>query len=95
MFDSPIDKQLKNGTKFQAKYIAVVVRNAMEGFHSKYLSDEQMRELNPIIRNPIYTALYTTHYYRESANVKAFISQQSSMIPTYWEEPKFIEGFKE
>ena len=95
MFDSPIDIEFKKGLQHQAKYVAIVVRNAMEEFHSKSLSDEQIKELNPIIRNPIYTALYTTHYYRESANVKAFISQQSSMIPTYWEEPKFIEGFKE
>ena len=40
-----------------AKAIASVVRNQMEDFHYKYLSDEQMKELNPIIRNSIYTAL--------------------------------------
>jgi len=28
------------------KYVAIVVRNAMEDFHCKHLSDEQMKELN-------------------------------------------------
>jgi len=35
----------------------MVVRNATEEFHAEHLTDEQMRELNPIIRNAIYTAL--------------------------------------
>ena len=38
-----------------AKYVAMVIRNAMEEFHCKYLSDEQMKELNPIIRNAVCT----------------------------------------
>ena len=36
-----------------AKYIAIVVRNAMEDFHTKHLSDKQMKELNPIIRKTL------------------------------------------
>lgn len=34
-----------------AKCVAMVIHNAMDGFHSKYLSEEKMRENNPIIRN--------------------------------------------
>jgi hypothetical protein len=40
-----------------AMLIASVVRNAMEDFHVKHHSDDQMRELNPIIRGAVYTAL--------------------------------------
>ncbi len=42
----------------QAMYIAKVVRDCMEGFHCEHLSDAQMRELNPIVRNAICTALH-------------------------------------
>jgi hypothetical protein len=37
--------------------IALSVRNEMEDFHCKHLSDEQMKELNPIIRQGIYNML--------------------------------------
>ena len=40
-----------------AKAIAVHVRNGIENFHWKYLSDDNMREINPKIRNAIYTFL--------------------------------------
>ncbi|MCM1140959.1 MAG: hypothetical protein NC453_20505 [Muribaculum sp.] len=40
-----------------AKAIAVYLRNQIEDFHVKYLSDEQMRELNPLIRNAVFSFL--------------------------------------
>lgn len=40
-----------------AKAIAVYIRNKIEDFHVKYLSDDQMRVLNPLIRNAIYSFL--------------------------------------
>lgn len=40
-----------------AKAIAVHMRNGIENFHWKYLSDDNMREINPKIRNAIYTFL--------------------------------------
>lgn len=36
---------------FFAKALAAYVRYHMEEFHGKYLSDDQMRELNPILEN--------------------------------------------
>ena len=45
MFDTPIDKKLQDGMKAQTKIISIVIRNAMEDFHTKHLSDEQMKEL--------------------------------------------------
>lgn len=38
-----------------AKAIAYYIRNAIEDFHVEYLSDDQMRQLNPLIRNAIYS----------------------------------------
>ena len=58
MFNSPIDRDIQEGMKFQSKYISIVIRNAMEDFHTKHLTDKQMKELNPVIRNAVYTALY-------------------------------------
>ena len=70
MNDSPVDKEIQNYLKFQSKYISIVIRNAMEDFHSKHLSDAQMKELNPLIRNAVYTALYSMRYYQESLKAK-------------------------
>ena len=41
---------LTEETQHFAAYIAMVVRNAMEDFHCEHLTDEQMMELNPIVR---------------------------------------------
>ena len=74
MFDSPIDRKIQEGMKFQSKYISIVIviRNTMEDFHTKHLSDAQMKELNPLIRNAVYTALYTMQYFDASDRAKAF-----------------------
>jgi hypothetical protein len=66
-----------------ALFIAMVIRNAMEDFHCSHLSDAQMKELNPIIRNAVYTALLQ----RDNAFVVACIE---AMIPDYWEAPQLI-----
>jgi hypothetical protein len=79
MEDSLNDTGIKKANQLQAKYIAIVVRNAMEDFHSKYLSDEQMRELNPIIRNAIYTALYTINDHGKPDHIRAFIKPGSTL----------------
>ena len=78
-----------------AMYIAMVVRNAMEDFHIKHLSNEQMKELNPIIRNAIFTALYASENYNQSAAARKFIDFNLRMIPSYWEQPKLTDEFVE
>ena len=80
--------------KFSAKFISIVVRNAMEDFHTKYLSDEQMKELNPIIRNAIYTALYAQQSMNKSQKIEDFLREQWAMIPSYWEEAELLKGFR-
>jgi len=49
----PFDAEGMEGLRYYAKYIAMVIRNAMEDFHCRHLSDEQMAELNPIIRDAV------------------------------------------
>ena len=91
MEKDPTDKT-DAAMRYYTKYLAIVVRNAMEDFHYKYLSDEQMKELNPIIRNAIYTALYANENQDRSSRAKEYVRYHSSMIPKYWEEPKLLGG---
>ena len=78
--------------KDYTKYIAIVVRNAMEDFHCKNLSDKQMEELNPIIRNAIYTAIYAYETHKQSDRSKQFVDNHLMSIPEYWEEPELLKG---
>jgi hypothetical protein len=84
----PMDEARRKCTK----YLAIVIRNFMEDFHHKYLSDEQMKELNPIIRNAIYTAFYANENQQRSSRAKEFVRYHNSMIPKYWEEPELVGG---
>lgn len=95
MFDSPADKEFQKAMKFQSKYISIVIRNSMEDFHTKHLSDEQMKELNPLIRNAVYTALYATQYCNDSLRMREFMGSQIEMIPGYWEKPELIGGVED
>jgi hypothetical protein len=82
-----------NKNQLTAMYIAMVVRNAMEDFHAKHLSDTQMAELNPIIRNAIYTALYVIDRRHSDLRAKASMKFTYDMIPSYWELPQLIDEF--
>jgi ribonuclease HIII len=93
MADKMSDPKVIQGMKDYAKYIAIVVRNAMEDFHCKHLTDEQMKELNPIIRNAIYTAIYTYETHKQSDLSKHFVDYHFMSIPKYWEEPELLKGF--
>jgi hypothetical protein len=86
------DPTQDNGKIF-AMYIAMVVRNAMEDFHSKHLSDKQMKELNPIIRNAIYTALHASDNYEKSNAAKKFVDFNINLIPGYWEQPNLLNDY--
>lgn len=94
MADDIFDPQAIKGMQDFSKYIAIVVRNAMEDFHHKNLSDEQMKELNPIIRNAIYTAVYAREAYKKSKSSMNFVEFHLMSIPKYWEEPELLEGFR-
>jgi hypothetical protein len=91
--DTELSQQNLDFLRLNAKFIAIVVRNAMEDFHHKYLSDAQMKELNPIIRNAVFTALYVKETMTISERSKAFVKYHFDMIPDYWEQPELLSGF--
>ena len=78
--------RLENDLNFKAKAIAAHIRMYMEDFHCKHLSDEQMKELNPIIRNAIYTFLVD-----EAENDSMDISGVCALnLPSYWEDCEYL-----
>ncbi len=76
-----------------AMMIAMTVRNNMEDFHCEHLLDDQMKELNPIIRNAIYTTLHALKNYAKSDGARAFCNFQKQLIPDYWEAPKLMKDY--
>lgn len=80
-----LSKELRENDNTAAKLIAAIVRNQMEDFHNKYLSDAQMKELNPIIRNAIYTALV-----QMDENPDAMDSYYRLYVPEDWEDCKIV-----
>jgi hypothetical protein len=78
-------KKFKGKEDYLAKLIAAVVRNSMEDFHCKYLSDAQMKELNPIIRNAIYTAIIKLD--EDPVKMAAYYEL---FTPDYWEDCELL-----
>jgi len=70
---------------YLAQLIAAIIINAMEEFHIKYLSDEQMKELNPIIRNAIYTALV-----KLGGDTDKMHAYYERFVPDNWEECELL-----
>jgi hypothetical protein len=74
----------------QAMYIARVVRDAMEDFHVAHLSDVQMAELNPLIRQGILDALVImarANDHRDPLALAAISAMTLQGPPSYWEVP--------
>lgn len=73
--------------------IAMHIRNEMENFHSHHLSDEQMKVLNPIIRQATYDILNYLKLASSDENsdgkivAQGFINFLIESIPDYWEHP--------
>lgn len=84
-FDALLDNM--NDNNFAAKVIAAYIRNNMEDFHCKHLNDEQMKELNPIIRNAIFTALedISKQNYR-------ILFYSKYYVPEYWEDCEYLKN---
>ena len=90
--DTPSTK-VAVATEDSAMYIAMVIRNAMENFHVAHLTDEQMKVLNPIIRNAVCTALHAVRNYDRSLTAKEFVDFTTRMIPRYWERPVLLDDY--
>jgi hypothetical protein len=68
----------------------------MEDFHVAHLSDAQMKELNPIIRNAIFEVLTAFELFEQSdATATRFLHFLHLMIPDYWEPPQLTKEFVE
>jgi len=91
--NTPEPPELTEETRTVATYISMVVRNAMEDFHCEHLSDGQMKELNPIIRNAIGTALHAFNNYQHVDAAKRFMDYNLRMVPSYWEPPTLQDGY--
>ncbi len=85
-------KPVKEDQKL-ANYIAMVIRNAMEDFHCEHLNDDQMRELNPIIRNAICTALHAFNNYEHADAAANFVDYNFCMVPKYWEKAELLDDY--
>lgn len=84
----------ENELKMRALYVAMVVRNTMEEFHCRHLSDEQMKELNPLIRDAVYNALYAYAHFETSPEARRFVQYHTDAVPSYWEMPRLSKLFK-
>ena len=85
--------ELSKETRKLASYITMVVRNAMEDFHHEHLSDDQMKQLNPIIRNAVCTALHAFENYDASPEATQFVDFNFMLIPRYWESPELLDDY--
>ncbi len=91
-YQNKLDEKKEKWAHYMAMYIAMVVRNAMEDFHGKYLKDAQMSELNPIIRNAIYTAIFASLLSDDPESVE-FVKYNQRLIPSYWEPPQLLDSY--
>lgn len=73
---------LYSDRNFMAKAMAAYIRLGMEDFHAHNLSDSQMKELNPIIRNSIYTFLKDY----EDNKILKISGVLKCNLPSYWED---------
>lgn len=81
-----IEEKLRNDNDFLAKTIAAYIRMNIEDFHHSNLTDEQMKELNPLIRNAVYTFLED---WSEGALAK-ILSTRILNCPDYWEDCEYV-----
>ncbi len=83
---------LSEQSKWAAMFIAKIVRDGMEDFHIEHLSDQQMAELNPIIRNAIAAALHVLERSTDP-RVQPVFALTLQSIPEYWEPPVLPDDF--
>jgi len=84
---------LSEANRQMAIFIAMVIRNAMEDFHCEHLTDDQMKQLNPIVRNAVATALHAFDHYERSGAAHEFVDYAFRSVPKYWEQPALLEGY--
>ena len=91
-----LPKAAKQSLQAWAKVIAMHVRNEMEDFHCRHLSDDQMRELNPIIRKAIYQTLRQMFFLKKGTRKQRLVAISNIhflllLMPEYWEDPDLTD----
>ena len=76
----------------QALLVSKAVRDAMEDLHAdpdNGLTDPVMAQLNPIVRNAVYSTLHALAFANEKDELgaKVFLRYLDKSIPDYWEQP--------
>lgn len=73
-----------------ALILAMYVRNAIEDFHVAHLSDAQMKELNPLIRQALFDIItfLETEDLQNDKKAQFSYSWLVESIPSYWEIPE-------
>lgn len=79
--------RLNGDNDYLAKTIAAYVRMNIEDFHHEHLTDEQMKELNPLIRNAIYTFLEDW----TNGDFSKIWGTRMLNCPEYWEDCQYVE----
>ena len=59
------------------------------------MTDEQMRILNPIVRNALATALHARTNYHRHRPARAYLDFQAQLVPDYWEPPELLPEYVE
>ena len=72
---------------YLAKTIAAYVRMNIEDFHTRHLSDEQMKELNPLIRNAIFSFFEDL----DNGSIGKIWMNRLLNCPEYWEDCEYVE----
>jgi hypothetical protein len=94
MSDSFVSGLIQNDQELLKKYAnikALAVRNEIEDFHVKHLTDAQMKELNPLIRNAIYNILFILVFFEKNEPCARILDLIIRSIPSYWETPELNE----
>lgn len=95
IFINSIQNANAESLKAIAQVIALAVRNGIEGFHSENLNDTQMKELNPLIRDAIYSILFAIAASEKNIQCAQYMDFHIRNIPPYWEEPKLSKDLQQ
>lgn len=99
------------------KIVAMTIRNNLEAIHGPSpltegdgrkcdsLTDEQMAQINPLVRNAVVSALHALveagwmtinlDAKMTSPQAYSYLMFQRLLVPGYWEEPEMTDDYKE
>jgi hypothetical protein len=100
---------LTDSQRWMATVIAMHIRNNLEELHGggnrldhtdeggedEGLTDEQMRWINPIVRNSVADVLHALANYEDCQPARDLISFCEVLVPGYWEPAELTEDYRE